>query len=34
MERGFARLVAGMPGGTLLGLMRELDKQLEGLLTE
>jgi hypothetical protein len=34
VERGFAGLVAGMPGGTLLGLMRELDKQLEGLLTE
>ncbi len=34
VERGFARLVAGMPGATLLVLMRELDKQLEGLLTE
>lgn len=34
VEKGFASLVAGMPGGTLLGLMRELDKQLEGLLTD
>ncbi|KAK4692576.1 hypothetical protein P7C71_g4655, partial [Lecanoromycetidae sp. Uapishka_2] len=34
VEKGFARLVAGTLGGTLLGLMRELDKQLEGLLTD
>lgn len=34
VERGFARLAAGMPGGSLLGLMRELDKQLERLLTD
>ena len=34
VQKGFARLVAGMPSGTLLGLMKELDKRLEGLLTD
>lgn len=34
VERGFARLAERRPQSTLLGLMNNLDKQLESLLTE
>ena len=34
VERGFARLAESRPQSTLLGLMNNLDKQLESLLTE